>query len=78
MFVGFFVGSTIGLCEEFLIFDKFRTKTYFFLLMFRTFTYSFIFAFYELLINSGSDTLSRDFSISESIDSAVYKEDYLS
>ena len=77
LFVGFFVGSTIGLCEEFLIFDKFRTKTYFFLLMFRTFTYSFIFAFYELLINSGSNFLSRDFSISESIDSAVYKENYL-
>jgi len=76
LLVGFFVGTSIGLCEEFLVFDRFRTRTYFFLLMFRTFTYSLIFAFYELLINSGSNFLTRDFSAAESVYTAVFKENY--
>src|SRR4030067_3798376 len=60
LFVGFLVGTTIGLCEEFLFLGRFRNKTYFFLLFFRTFVYSFAFAFCELLINSGSNFITRD------------------
>jgi adenylate cyclase len=77
LLVGFFVGTTLGLCEEFLFLGRFRTKTYFFLLLFRTFTYSFVFAFYELLVNSGSNFLTRDLSVTESIYSALFLENYL-
>jgi adenylate cyclase len=76
LFVGFFVGTTIGVCEEFLFLGRFRNKTYFFLLLFRTFTYSFVFAFSELLVNSGSNFLAKDLSINESIYTALFLENY--
>ncbi len=76
-FVGFLVGTTIGLCEEFLFLGKFRSKTYLFLLLFRTFVYSFVFAFYELLINSASNYLTNDYSINEAVYVTLYKEYYL-
>ncbi len=75
-FIGFLVGTTIGLCEEFLFLEKFRRKTYFFLLLFRTFVYSIIFAFYELLINSSSNYFTRQLSMSDSIYSAIYRENF--
>ena len=77
LFVGFLVGTTIGLCEEFLFLGRFRNKTYFFLLFFRTFVYSFVFAFCELLINSGSNFITRDLSVNQSIYSALFEENYL-
>ena len=77
LFVGFLVGTTIGLCEEFLFLGKFRSKSYLFLLTFRTLVYSFFFAFYELLINSGSNYLFKDYSVSEAIYTTLYKENYL-
>ncbi|RPI69969.1 MAG: hypothetical protein EHM47_12970, partial [Ignavibacteriales bacterium] len=52
LLIGFFVGISIGLCEEFLFLGRFRTKTYLFLLTFRIIVYSFIFAFFLLLVNS--------------------------
>lgn len=76
LLIGFFVGTTIGLCEEFLFLDKFRRKSFLFLLLFRTFVYLGIFAFYELLINSGSVFFTLDLSVSESILSAVYREKF--
>ena len=76
LLIGFLVGTTIGLCEEFLFLEKFRRKTYFFLLLFRTFVYSVIFAFYELLINSASNFLTKNLSMAESIYSAVYRENF--
>ena len=76
LFIGFLVGTTIGLCEEFLFLEKFRRKTYFFLLLFRTLVYSVIFAFYELLINSASNLLTKNLSMGESIYSAVYRENF--
>ena len=76
MVIGFCLGTTIGLCEEFLFLDKFRKKTYFFLLLFRTFVYSVVFIFYELLINSGSNYLTLGFTVSKSISSAFYRENF--
>jgi len=76
LLIGFLVGTTIGLCEEFLFLEKFRRKTYFFLLLFRTLVYSIIFAFYELLINSASNFLTKNLSMGESIYSAVYRENF--
>ena len=76
LFIGFLVGTTIGLCEEFLFLERFRRKTYFFLLLFRTLVYSVIFAFYELLINSASNLLTKNLSMGESIYSAVYRENF--
>ena len=75
--IGFLVGTTIGLCEEFLFLEKFRKKSYLFLLSFRVLVYSSVFAFYELLINSISKYFVSDLSISESIYFALYKENYL-
>jgi len=76
LLIGFLVGTTIGLCEEFLFLEKFRRKTYFFLLLFRTLVYLIIFAFYELLINSASNFLIKDLSMGESVYSAVYRENF--
>jgi len=76
LLIGFFVGTTIGLCEEFLFLDRFRKKTYFFLLLFRTLVYSVIFAFYELLVNSASNFLTQNLSIGQSIYSAIYRENF--
>lgn len=77
LLVGFFVGTTIGLCEEFLFLGKFRKKTYLFLLLFRTFVYFVVFAFFELLINSGSVLLFKNISVTGSINYALYKENYI-
>jgi len=77
MIIGFLVGTTVGLCEEFLFLEKFRKKSYLFLLLFRTVVYSCVFAFYELLINSLSKFFVSDLSLSESINFAFYKENYL-
>jgi len=76
LLIGLLVGTSVGLCEEFLFLDRFRKKTYMFLLIFRTFVYSVIFAFYELLINAGSVYLTTEHSISEAIYVAVYAENY--
>jgi len=77
MIIGFFVGTTVGLCEEFLFLEKFRKKSYLFLLLFRTIVYSCVFAFYELLINSLSKFFVSDLSLSKSINFAFYQENYL-
>ena len=76
MLIGFLVGTAIGLCEEFLFQDKFRRKTYFFLLLFRTLVYSVIFAFFELLINSASNIVTRDFTIVDAFLSAFFRENF--
>jgi adenylate cyclase len=76
MFVGFFVGTTVGLCEEFLFLGKFRTKTYLFLLLFRILVYSFVFAFFELLVNAGSNFLINGLTVNQSIYSALFEEYY--
>lgn len=76
MLIGFLVGTTIGICEEFLFLDRFRKKSYFFLLLFRTVVYSAVFAFFELLINSASNHLTTNLSFGSSIHSAVYRENF--
>ena len=76
-FIGFLVGTSIGLCEEFLFLEKFRKKSYLFLLVFRSVVYSIVIAFFELFINSLSNFLTKDKGISESIYSAVYRENFL-
>jgi adenylate cyclase len=76
LFIGFLVGTSIGLCEEFLFLERFRKKSYLFLLVFRTVVYSFVIAFHELLINSASNFLTKDLSISESVYAAVYRENF--
>jgi adenylate cyclase len=75
-FIGFLVGTTIGLCEEFLFLERFRRKSYFFLLLFRTIVYSAAIAFHELLINSASNFLTKDLSIGESIYAAAYRQNF--
>jgi adenylate cyclase len=76
MLIGFLVGTTIGLCEEFLFLDRFRKKSYLFLLLFRTIVYSTAIAFHELLINSASNFLTQNLSMSESIYAAVFREHF--
>jgi adenylate cyclase len=76
MLIGLLVGTTIGLCEEFLFLDRFRRKSYFFLLLFRTIVYSVVFAFHELLINSASNFLTQHLSIGASIYTAFYREHF--
>lgn len=76
LFIGFLVGTTIGICEEFLFLDRFRRKSYFFLLLFRTIVYSAVIAFHELLINSASNFLTLNLSMSQSIHTAVYRENF--
>ena len=74
--IGFLVGTTIGICEEFLFLERFRRKSYMFLLLFRTLVYSVVLAFNELLINSASNYLTRDLSFVDSIHSAVFRENF--
>lgn len=76
-FIGFLVGTSIGLCEEFLFLEKFRKKSYLFLLIFRTVVYSIVIAFHELLINSASNFFTKNFTLSQSVYSAVYRENFL-
>jgi adenylate cyclase len=75
-FIGFLVGTTIGLCEEFLFLERFRRKSYFFLLLFRTIVYSAAIVFHELLINSASNFLTQNLTISESFYAAVYRVNF--
>ena len=75
--IGFLVGATVGLCEEFLFLDKFRKRSYMFLLLFRTVVYSCLFAFYELSINSLSKYFVSDLSLTQSINFALYQEYYI-
>ncbi|MCW8812889.1 MAG: adenylate/guanylate cyclase domain-containing protein [Chlorobium sp.] len=77
MIIGLLVGTIVGICEEFLFLEKFRKKSYLFLLLFRTVVYSAVFAFFELSINSISKFFISDLSLSESIYFAFYKENYL-
>jgi adenylate cyclase len=74
--VGFFVGTAIGLCEEFLFLEKFRKKSYLFLLLFRVIAYLIVFAFFELLINSLTKFAVSELSIKDSIYFAFYLENY--
>jgi adenylate cyclase len=76
LLIGFLVGTTIGICEEFLFLDRFRRKPYFFLLLFRTMVYSFVFAFHELLINSFSNLFIKNLTFGASIHSAFYRENF--
>jgi len=76
MLIGFLVGTTIGICEEFLFLERFRRKSYFFLLLFRTIVYSVVIAFHELLINSASNFITHDLSMGESVYTAVYRENF--
>lgn len=75
-FIGFLVGTSIGLCEEFLFLERFRRKSYFFLLLFRTIAYSSVITFHELLINSASNFLTQDLSMGESVYAAVYRQNF--
>jgi len=75
-FIGFLVGTSIGLCEEFLFLERFRKKSYLFLLVFRTVVYSFVIAFHELLINSASNFLTQDLTIGDSVYAAIYRENF--
>ncbi|KAA0247051.1 MAG: adenylate/guanylate cyclase domain-containing protein [Chlorobiota bacterium] len=75
-FIGFLVGTSIGLCEEFLFLDRFRRKPYFFLLLFRTIVYSAVIVFHEILINTASNFLIKDLPISESLYSAINRENF--
>ena len=77
MTIGFLVGTTVGLCEEYLFLDRFRKKSYLFLLLFRTLVYSCVFAFFELSINSISKFLFSDLTLAESIHFAIYEENYV-
>ncbi len=76
LLIGFFVGTTIGLCEEFLFLVRFRKKTYLFLLLFRKLVYSCVFAFFLLFVNSGTTFFTTDFSVGESLHSALFDEHY--
>jgi adenylate cyclase len=75
-FIGFLVGTSIGLCEEFLFLERFRKKSYLFLLVFRAVVYSIVIAFHELLINSASNFLTQDLTIGNSVYAAVYRENF--
>ncbi len=75
-FIGFLVGTSIGLCEEFLFLEKFRRKSYLFLLIFRTVVYSIVIAFNELLINSASNFFTQNLTVSQSVYSAVFRENF--
>jgi len=76
LLIGFLVGTTIGLCEEFLFLEKFRKKSYLFLLLFRTLVYSLVFAFNELLINSVSIFFDQNLTIGRAIYSAFYRQNF--
>jgi adenylate cyclase len=76
LLIGFLVGTSIGLCEEFLFLEKFRKKSYLFLLVFRTVVYSVVIAFHEILINSASNFFTQNITLGQSIYSAVYRENF--
>ena len=75
-FIGFLVGTSIGFCEEFLFLEKFRKKSYLFLLIFRTVVYSVVIAFHELLINSASNFFTQNLTVGQSVYSAVFRENF--
>ncbi len=75
-FIGFLVGTSIGICEEFLFLEKFRKKSYLFLLIFRTVVYSVVIAFNELLINSASNFFTHNLTVGQSVYSAVYRQNF--
>jgi adenylate cyclase len=75
-FIGLLVGTSIGFCEEFLFLEKFRKKSYLFLLIFRTVVYSIVIAFNELLINSASNFFTQNMTLNQSIYSAVFRENF--
>lgn len=75
-FIGFLVGTSIGLCEEFLFLEKFRKKSYMFLLFFRAVVYSFVVAFFELMINSLSNFMKGNMTFTYSIHSAMFRENF--
>ncbi|HSW56196.1 MAG TPA: adenylate/guanylate cyclase domain-containing protein [Ignavibacteriaceae bacterium] len=77
LIIGFLVGMSVGLCEEFLFLEKFRNKSYLFLLLFRAMVYSSMFAFYELTINSLTKYFASDLSLYGSIHFALYEEYYV-
>lgn len=76
LLIGFLVGTSIGLCEEFLFLEKFRKKSYLFLLIFRTVVYSVVIAFHEILINSASNFFTQNLTLGQSVHSAVYRENF--
>jgi adenylate cyclase len=76
LLIGFLVGTSIGLCEEFLFLEKFRKKSYLFLLVFRTVVYSVVIAFHEILINSASNFFTQNLTLGQSVHSAVYRENF--
>jgi adenylate cyclase len=76
LLIGFLVGTSIGLCEEFLFLEKFRKKSYLFLLIFRTVVYSVVIAFHEILINSASNFFTQNITLGQSVHSAVYRENF--
>ena len=76
LFIGFLVGTSIGLCEEFLFLEKFRKKSYLFLLIFRTVVYSIVIAFHELLINSSSNFFTQNLTFGQSVHSAIFREKF--
>jgi len=76
LLIGFLVGTSIGLCEEFLFLEKFRKKSYLFLLIFRTVVYSVVIAFHEVLINSASNLITNDFSFGHSIYTAFNRVNF--
>jgi adenylate cyclase len=75
--VGFFVGTAVGFCEEFLFLDRFRKKSYLFLLFFRTSAYMIFFAFFELSVNSVTKFALSDLTIRGSVIFALYHESYI-
>jgi len=72
--IGFLAGTTVGICEEFLFLEKFRKKSYLFLLLFRAMVYSSAFALYELTINALSKYFASDLSLNNSIHFTLYEE----
>lgn len=76
MLIGLLVGTTIGLCEEFLFLEKFRRKSYLFLLLFRTLVYSLVLAFNELLINSASNFFTQHLTIGQAVSAALYRQNF--
>lgn len=74
---GLLAGAVVGFSEEFLFLEKFRKKSYLFLLLFRVLFYSLAFAFLELSINSLSKYSFSDLSLSASVYFAFYREAYL-
>jgi len=76
-FIGFFVGTVIGLGEEFLFLNKFRGKTFLFLQLFRSLVYTSAIIFFELLVNTFTNYIFTEFSIRDSFLTAVYREHFI-